>query len=163
MPKKNPKHNSLRVQRKNQVIPTGIHIPGGPAPRVPGWKSPQSRAKSLRTQRKHLDILHDIEACIAAVYEEHPELNDTHALQALRALLSHYSNPSNSHPSLSPLATSIFAEVEQILTWRINETALPRASLPAILDSLECVLDSAQFWHRQGGHRGYLDYMSQFL
>jgi hypothetical protein len=163
MPKKNPKHDSLRVLRKNQVIPPGIYIPGGPARRVTGWKSPQSRAKNLRTQQKHLDILHDIEAGIAAVYQEYPDLDDTHALQALRALLLHYSNPDSPLPPLSLLAGIIYSEVEQNLVWRVNRVGLTCASFRPIIDSLECVLDSAQFWHRQGGSHGYLNYMSQFL
>ncbi|OLS13339.1 MAG: hypothetical protein RBG13Loki_3055 [Promethearchaeota archaeon CR_4] len=169
MPKKNPKHNSLHVQRKNQVMPHDVYIPGGPTRRVPGWASPQTREKSLRTQRKHLDILQNIEACIASIYADHPEMDDTQALAALRALLVAYSNgrdvppPLSSLSQLPPLAFEIFVEVQQVLSLRITTNPLSRAYLRPILDSLECIIDSAQFWHNQGGTRGYLEYISQFL
>ncbi len=163
MPKKNPKHNSLRVQRKNQILPQGVYIPGGNVRRVPGWKSPQSRANSLRTQRNHFDILQTIESCIAAVYADHSELDDTQAILAMRALLRTYMTGSSLPPPLTPLAAEIYAEIQQALVPRIPASPSTKASFKPILDSLECVIDSAEFWHRQGGVRGYLEYMSQFL
>ena len=163
MPKKNPKHNSLRLQRKNQLIPRGVYIPGGNTLRAPGWKSPQNRAKNLRTQQKYLDILHDIEECIATINADHPELDDAQVIRALRALLYAYTTGNSVPPALSPLATEIYADVQQVLAWRIRDVPGSRAVFRPLLDSLECVIDSAEFWHRQGGVRGYLEYMSQFL
>jgi hypothetical protein len=128
---------------------------------------------------KYLDVLQNIESSIVEVYREHPEMTDWDALNAIQALIRFYQAQARKRsaiqPSLSPLAQATFEAVRGMCEWRLGRThvevidgrATDLETTPKTLDEIVACLKrirgSIEMWNKEGGRRGYLDFVSQFV
>jgi hypothetical protein len=124
---------------------------------------------------KNLDVLQNIEYSIIEVYRADPSLLDADARDAIDGLARHYhAEEEQRTPPARALAASaerVFQSVQAICEWRLGrapvpgETEMPDTRIPLseIVKCLREIQKSIPRWSRQGGRRGYLDFVSQFL
>jgi hypothetical protein len=125
---------------------------------------------------KNLDLLQNLEFGIIDVYRADPELLDFDAAEAIEALARHYRAVQDGRTppvtELSPRASKVFARVQEFCEWRLGNAPLKAAGTelegtPVLIDdvvsSLRKILRSIPRWTKQGGRRGYLDFVKQFL
>ena len=132
-------------------------------------------------EERYEDVLQNIEFGIILVYREHPDLTNWDALNAIEALIRIYQAESKGRTSTSPNLPSpsdqVYQNVKAMCEWRLGreapfrdkkgEKATELKPSPITLDELIACLKrvrkSINFWTRQGGRQGYLDFVSQFI
>ena len=130
-------------------------------------------------EEEYLDVLQNIEAAIVSVYREQSELTDYDADQALGALLREYQaqqhRRSVSPPRLGELALQVYERVKVMCEWRLGNATLPTtkpfARMPApkpltldeVIACLKRIRKSIQRWNKEGGRRGYLQFIAQYV
>jgi hypothetical protein len=124
---------------------------------------------------KNLDVLQNIEFGIIEVYRTNPLLLDIDAKDAIDALIRHYhaEEEQRTPPTvkLGERAQRVFRSVQTICEWRVGrspfpgETDVPEAGVPVseLVKSLREIQKSIPRWSRQGGRKGYLEFVSQYL
>jgi hypothetical protein len=128
---------------------------------------------------EYLEVLQNIEFNIVQIAQEHPEMTDWDALSAVEALIAAYRKKSAGRqatpPKLSPLAKEAYAVLNAMCNWRLGEGQLlneedepvdiPRDPITAdeMLACLKRIRLSINRWTKQGGRRGYLTFIDQFL
>lgn len=126
-------------------------------------------------EEKHLDVLQNIEFAIVQVYRAEPALIDLDVLDAVDGLVRHYSAEENGRRApelrLADRPARVFTAVKEMCEWRLGRGDLgglaegPATLLP-MTDLIEClrrIQKSVRRWNRQGGRRGYLDFVSQYV
>ena len=123
---------------------------------------------------KHLDVLQNIEFGIVDVYRTDRSLLDVDVSDAMDVLVYHYrAVEAQRIPPTRPLsepAARVFKSVQQVCEWRLgNSPALGQESLSAgiplaeLVTCLRTIQKSIPRWSRQGGRKGYLDFISQYV
>ena len=123
-----------------------------------------------------LPVLINIETAILAVYREHPELADYQVESALESLTRTYAGEAKNKPASipkSPLAQEVFQVVKAICDWQLGrENLVDEEGQPIhlqlltrdeILAVLKRLRKSVQFWNKESGSQGYLNYIKQFI
>ncbi len=124
----------------------------------------------------YLDILQNIEASIVSVYKNMPELRDPDVIQALERLISLYTREKKKLPPLPVVlperAVAVLQTMQAVCETRMDRTSNVvvqdelvgyRVPLRLMIPCLERLLQSANTWHKRGGQRGYLGFVSQFV
>jgi hypothetical protein len=129
-------------------------------------------------EEEYLDVLQNIESAIISVYRNRPDLTDYQVDSALEALGRTYIREKTTGAPVFPkssLAIDVFESMKQICDWRLGrENASAREGVPpqfeaevltvdVILACLKRLRKSLSIWNKQGGTRGYLEYISQFV
>jgi len=128
---------------------------------------------------QYLDVLHNIESGILMVYRTQPELADFDVENALNALIRQYNaemkGRSASPAQLNPLAQAVYDSVRIMCEWRLGRGEIVHtkdgASLPQpppiqtdeIIACLKRVRKSVQYWNKEGGRRGYLTFVEEYV
>ena len=126
-------------------------------------------------EEENLDILQNIESSINAVYKVDRNLTDYEVDSALEALLRTYSGQAGGKPPVvphNPLSLKVYENVREICDIRLGKKplekkdkktlALEPVEMDLMLKCLKRVRKSVQYWNKQSGTRGYLDYIRQF-
>jgi hypothetical protein len=123
----------------------------------------------------NLDVLQNIEFGIIEVYRADPSLLDIDAKDAIDALVRHYhaEEEQRTPPAmrLGERAQRVFQSVQKICEWRLGRSSFPgetaenEAGMPVaeLVRALREIQKSIPRWSRQGGRKGYLDFVSQYL
>jgi hypothetical protein len=124
---------------------------------------------------RHLDVLQNIEFAIVQVYRAEPALIYLDVISAVDALVRHYSAEANRRQApeshLADRPARVFAAVKEMCEWRLGRGDLgdlaerPPSLLPmtGLIECLRRIQKSVRRWNRQGGRRGYLDFVSQYI
>lgn len=124
---------------------------------------------------KNLDVLQNIEFAIIEVYRADPSLLDLDAKDAIDALVRHYhaQEEGRTPPALKlgDRAHRVFRSVQPICEWRLGNSPLPGETdvtepgihVSELVKSLREIQKSIPRWSRQGGRKGYLEFVSQYL
>jgi hypothetical protein len=127
---------------------------------------------------KYLDVLQNIEFALMQAYRAHAEMTDWEAREAVKALMRVYK--AEASKSIAPilrlnlLGQEAFESVKMVCDWRLGKaTVMPEDGKPSIemkmqtLDEviacLQRILRSIQMWEKEGGRRGYFNFVSQFV
>jgi hypothetical protein len=117
---------------------------------------------------EHADVLLNIELPVIALYQKHPDLLDLHVDEGLGALMSRYKAEEQRKEVLPPRvkgpALLVFEAVlvNTELMLRRSELLEP-VELATLLSCLARIRKSVRFWTKQGGSRGYLNFvLNQF-
>ncbi len=130
-------------------------------------------------EEKYLDVLQNIESSIISVYNKHPEMTDWNVEKVLDTLIRAYQDEQNGRaplvPTFSELDNELYITVKAVCNWRVGRDVLmdddgneagPEIT-PINLDEMVTCLKrlrlSLKRWNKQGGRRGYLDYIRRFL
>jgi hypothetical protein len=124
---------------------------------------------------ENLDVLQNIEFGIVEVYRADRSLIDFDVKDAIDALVRHYHAEEEQRTppavNLSKRAERVFASVRRICEWRLARSPLPgQAAMPMrtipVFELVACLREiqkSIPRWSRQGGRKGYLDFVSQYV
>jgi hypothetical protein len=124
---------------------------------------------------KNLDVLQNIEFSIIEVYRAERSLLDVDVKDAIDALVRHYhaEEEARTPPStkLGDRAQRVFLPVQRMCEWRLGRSPFPgetvetESGMPVseLVKSLREIQKSIPRWSRQGGRKGYLEFVSQYL
>ncbi|MEK7253889.1 MAG: hypothetical protein AAB316_04035 [Bacteroidota bacterium] len=128
----------------------------------------------------YLDVLQNIEFGIVQVFKENPQMRDPEVIKALEAATRFYQRKKkgfSAQPvSLTGNSLLVFQAVTDACEWRrekapgepaIEIQHMPGAGgdvpIPILVRCLEKLTKSANFWFKNNGQRGYLNYISEFV
>jgi hypothetical protein len=128
---------------------------------------------------KYLDILQNIEFALAQVYRREEGMTDWEASQAVNGAIRRYTAEQRRRPApalnLSPLALEAYDGVVAMCEMRLGRVApaddegneIPLAGRPLtvgeIVDCLKRIRKSIEHWNKEGGRRGYFEFVKGFL
>jgi hypothetical protein len=125
---------------------------------------------------EYLDVLQNIEFAIVNVYRKHRDLTDYDVERAVDALIVRYQAEQRKRTPqparLSDIAAMVVESVSVMCEWRlgrVTQSNLPKMpedealSLEELIACLKRIRKSVQLWTKQGGRRGYLDFVEQYL
>lgn len=127
----------------------------------------------------YMDVLHNIETALVLVYREEEEMTDWETLTAVKGLIRTYNAEERGRKApnlrLRPLAQLAYDRVRTMCEWRLGrhnltdesgeEVKLPMEHLTVseILACLKRIRRSIEMWQKQGGRRGYFEFVDGFL
>ena len=141
-------------------------------------------------EENYIDVLHNIEAAIVSAYREaEEEMTDWDVLRALETMIANYQSERKGREPrdvfLKPSAQSISDRVFTVCEFTLGrlpmmvETKKKKWGLipvttreeikpePKTIDELIACLrhiqKSVQFWTKEAGRQGYLNYIDQFI
>ena len=130
-------------------------------------------------EEKYQDVLHNIETALVQVYREQDEMTDWEALTAVNGLIRTYTAEQRGRKTpnlkLDDLTQETFDNVQFMCEWRLGRTHLENEAGQAIdtgmepktvseiIACLKRVRKSIQRWQKEGGRRGYFNFVSQFI
>lgn len=132
----------------------------------------------MRVEDQHTDVLQNIEFGIVATYKNHPEISDSDVMRVLEALIDAYAaeqiGRSPRHFPLSKTEQALLMNVRKMCEWRLGRDAVPDSSdemekdpepisIDEIILCLRRVLKSVKRWNKEGGRRGYLSFVTQYV
>jgi hypothetical protein len=133
----------------------------------------------MKFEDKYMDVLQNIECAIINAWKRHRELCDYDVMRTLEALMDVYVAEKVGRPpresNLSSAEQEMLADVRDICEWRLGRLKatddqgeeLSDLSKPITPDELiRClkrILKSVKMWNREGGRRGYLTFVSQYV
>jgi len=130
-------------------------------------------------EEKYEDVLQNIEFALVQVYREHKEMTDWEARDAVNALIRTYKAElrGRTAPSLQlkPLVQKAYDSVQGMCEWRLGrehmvdenkqpvDLEMKPQTVDEIIACLQRVLRSIELWQKEGGRRGYFNFVSQFV
>ena len=125
-------------------------------------------------EERYTDVLQNMEFAIIEVYRADQSLLDVDAKDAIDALIRHYhAEEEQRTPPALPLAERaqrVFQSVLRICEWRLGRASFsPGMPLEAgiqvseVIACLRRIQKSIPRWSKQGGRKGYLDFVGEFL
>ena len=134
---------------------------------------------NARVEEEYVDILLGIEAEIVSVASEAPNLVDKNVLAAIDALIALYSTETRrvrrSRPAPTGRSGVVYERCLLVCEWQLGRKVLARApvggnrrgrgelTVPELSRCLKRLRKSIRLWHKQGGRRGYLSYVREFI
>jgi hypothetical protein len=123
----------------------------------------------------HLDVLQNIEFGVIEVYRTDRSLLDADVKDAFDALVRHYHAEEEERTpptmTLGERAQRVFLSVQKVCEWRLGRSSFlgdaptPESGMPVseLVRCLREIQKSIPRWSRQGGRKGYLDFVGQYL
>ncbi|MFZ6026090.1 MAG: hypothetical protein ACOYYS_00125 [Chloroflexota bacterium] len=134
---------------------------------------------STEFEDQYGDVLQNIEAALARVYRSKPEMTDWDTLKALDALVRAYQAEAGGHQAaplrLNEAAQAAFDGARSMCEFRLGRTGMTDQSgqalqlpiqavtIPEIVACLKRIKRSAEKWQKEGGRRGYYEFIRQFV
>jgi len=131
----------------------------------------------VRVEDEFLDVLQNLEFAIVQEFRNDPQTLDVDVRDALVALIRFYeAEEQGRRPPVIELASRprrIFDSVRAVCEWRLGrpselsaktaDGAPPSNTPEELVACLKRIRESVRFWTKEGGRRGYLNYVSQFI
>jgi hypothetical protein len=133
----------------------------------------------MEFEDKYMNVLQNIECAIINAWKRHRELCDYDVMRTIEALIDVYVAEKVGRPpresNLSPTEQEMMSQVRHVCEWRLGrrkftddpDEDLPDQSKPITPDELiRClkrILKSVKMWNKEGGRRGYLTFVSQYV
>lgn len=128
---------------------------------------------TMEPKQEHLDVLQNIEFAVVEVWRSHPEMTNYTAMRAYDAGIAFYNAQAREQlpkpANLTGLDALAFEAVKTMCELRLGRTAEPEQpeitpiSLEDLVACLRKLRKSVDFWTKQGGRNGYLEYIDKFL
>jgi hypothetical protein len=133
----------------------------------------------MRVEDKYMDLLQNMELAIVLTYRKNPDMSDYDVMRVLEGLIDRYVGEKIGRPprhgAFSELEGILAENVREMCEWRLGRAPLHMApkedgeadpvpiSVDEIILCLKKLLKSAQRWNREGGRRGYLDFIVDYV
>ena len=130
-------------------------------------------------EEEYQDVLHNIETALVQAYREHDEMTDWDALTAVNGLIRTYTAEERSRKTptlrLAPLAQEAYDGVQLMCEWRLGrghmadeagqaiDMGIKPKTVAEIVACLKRIRKSIELWQKEGGRRGYFNFISQFI
>jgi hypothetical protein len=128
---------------------------------------------------EYLDVLQNIEYAIVSIYRQNPELTDYEVDKVLNTLIRAFQAEQGQRtftkPALSPSSEQVYAAVQFVSDLRLgrenseskdigSSVSTPEPiTVDEMIDCLKRIRKSVEKWNKQGGTRGYLQFIDQFI
>ena len=132
-----------------------------------------------KVEEEFEDVLQNLEFALVQVYRAYNEMTDWEAETAVAALIRTYNAEAQrrTHPNLNlkPLAQEAYDNVQAMCEIRLGRLTLANESGEALdipiepisvnelLLCLKRIRKSIQRWNKEGGRRGYFEFVGRFL
>lgn len=132
----------------------------------------------MKLEDQYTDVLQNIEFGIVMTYRNNLGMSDPDVMRMLEALIDKYAaekiGRAPRHFSLSDVEKALLENVRRMCEWRMGRGTLtdfpekarvaPKPiSIDEIVLCLKRVLKSVKRWNEDGGRRGYLDFIVQYV
>jgi hypothetical protein len=129
----------------------------------------------MRVEDEYTDVLQNLEWAIVNEFRQDRSILDLDARDAANALARHYAAEAESRgaprAALSDRATRIFEATRPICEWRLGRVPEPDGgpftvtplTAEELVMCLKRIRKSIDFWTKEGGRQGYLNYVSEFV
>jgi len=133
----------------------------------------------MKVEDQHTDVLQNIEFGIVITYKDNPEIADSNIMRMLEALIDNYAaekiGRQPRHFPLSKVEQALLENVRRMCEWRLGRSTLTDAlgkarkmvpkpiTTDEIVLCLKRILKSVKRWNEDGGRRGYLDFITQYV
>ena len=130
----------------------------------------------MKVEDEYLDVLQNLEWAIVNEFRQDPSILDLDAREAANALVRRYEAELESRSAtgapLSERARRIFEAVRSMCEWRLGRAPAPdgppsdlypNVSAAVLVLCLKRIRKSVDFWSKEGGRQGYLNFASQYL
>jgi len=133
----------------------------------------------MRVEDQYADVLQNIEFSIVTTYKGSPEMSDPDVMRMLETLIDRYAAEKIGRPSqyfsLSDLEQALLENVRRMCEWRLGRGTLTDSpekakeiepdpiTIDEIALCLKRILKSVKRWNEDGGRRGYLDFVIQYV
>ena len=126
-------------------------------------------------EEDYLDVLQNIEFAIVQVAHADKTLIDVDVLDAVDALVRHYGAEENGRRTpdhrLAEKPARVFAAVKDMCEWRLGRQKLgdpdddagTPIAVSALVAGLRRIQKSIRPWNKEGGRKGYLDFVSHYI
>jgi hypothetical protein len=148
-----------------------LEIPGATCKLAPVSKTDESSAVS--PIEDYQDVLQNVETVVVQVWRQNPAMTNYVVMAAYDAAINYYralaSQQTPKPVNLTGLDAKVFEMVKEMCEWRsgrasgpvqIGLTPIPLEDLVACLRKLR---KSVDYWTKQGGRQGYLQYVAQYV
>lgn len=110
---------------------------------------------------QYIEILEPLEAIVTLHFRERPELHDQDVLRVYEALIKHYRARLTNFPlpqhNLEGISREIYTK-----HFKFLEEKESTYSLQELQECLKFLKKSVEFWNRERGSRGYLNFIVDF-
>lgn len=122
--------------------------------------------------RDHSDILYKIEMVVVACCAETPSIKDAHILAVYEKLATLFDRRKRKLPdlpvSLPPVLMDLYISLKMVCESRIlgdpNETLEANNVPPGVMvQCLKKLIGSVKLWSKEGGAKGYIQFISQHV
>jgi hypothetical protein len=132
----------------------------------------------MRVEDQYTDVLQNIELGIVLTYKNNRDMSDSDVIRVLEALIDEYAAEKVGRPPrrfpLSETEQALLENVRRMCEWRLGRSTLTDSSGKAKVDPepitideivlcLKRILKSVKRWNKDGGRRGYLDFIIQYV
>jgi hypothetical protein len=133
----------------------------------------------VKFEEQYEDVLHNLEFGIVRVYQQHSELVDWDAETALNALIIFYNAQARGKSAelrvLPKLQNEVANSVQAMCELHLGrgqlrdkndqpiEFGVPPKTIEEIIACLKRIRKSVQFWSKEHGRQGYLNFVSNFV
>ena len=128
-------------------------------------------------EEQYQDVLQNIEFALVSTYEEYPDMIDADAGNAISGLIRLYQAEQRGRNApeirLNPTAKQVSERVHGVCEWRLGRRVMGKdkekvksgdaKSVDEIVLCLKRIQKSIETWNRDGGRRGYYNFVSQFV
>lgn len=123
-------------------------------------------------EEKYEDVLHNIESAILTIYNQYPEMTDWNVEKVLDSLTRDYQQEASGRKSIPQTFTSqidqeLRKSVFEMCEWRLGRLNISRKTKVKTIDEIIACLKrirlSQKRWSKEGGRRGYLDFIKKFV
>lgn len=132
-----------------------------------------------RVEEDYQYVLQNLEFALVQVYRAHDEMTDWEAETAVASLIRTYNAEARRRKppnlNLKPLEQEAYDNVQAMCEFRLGrrdmvndsgetlDIPIEPISVNELLLCLKRIRRSIQMWHKEGGRRGYFEFVSQFL
>ena len=130
-------------------------------------------------EEKYQDVLHNIETALVQVYREQDEMTDWEALTAVNGLIRTYTAEQRGRKApnlrMDILTQAAYDNVQFMCEWRLGrahlegeagqafDMGMEPKTVSEIVACLKRIRKSIELWQKEGGRRGYFNFVSQFI
>ncbi len=132
-------------------------------------------------EEQYADVLQNIEFALVQVYNAHDEMMDFDAREAVNGLIRTYKAQARGRGEpalrLNAFQQEAYVRVKAMCEWRMGRSEgkwedeggkpvdLPMTpkTVDEIIACLQRILRSIEMWNREGGRRGYYEFVREFV
>jgi hypothetical protein len=121
----------------------------------------------MKLTQEHEDDLKDIESGVIDIWRTHPEMTDYTVMRAYEAATAYYNALAREQMpksvKLTGLDATVFEAVKESCERRLGRTVEKPITLEDLVACLRRLRKSVDFWTKEGGRQGYLEFVEKFL
>lgn len=135
----------------------------------------------MSVEEEYQDVLQNLEFALVNVYRRRDEMTDWEAHQAINGLIRTYTAEQRKRSApdlkLNDLAQEAYDSVKRMCEFRLGREPMtdesgkpleihenmPSLTVSELIACLKRIRKSIEMWQKEGGRRGYFEFVNQFI